>query len=67
MIGKMIMEFMTVTSSDSQVEILGKWWEILVVAKIGYAPKGCSDMGGCSGSEVDDLIWGEALQSSNGN
>ena len=40
-----IMEFMTVTSSDSQVEILGKWWEILVVAKIGYAPKGCSDMG----------------------
>ena len=39
------MEFMTVTSSDSQVEILGKWWEILVVAEIGYAPKGCSDMG----------------------
>ena len=35
------MEFMTVTSSDSHVEILGNG----VVAEIGYAPKGCSDMG----------------------
>ena len=56
------MEFITVTSSDGHVEILGKWWEILVVAEIGYAPKRCSDIG-CSGSEVDDFIWGEAVKS----